>query len=194
MQFYEKESLFDFKKFIQKTLKFNQVLNKTKMKEIQEIFNELKEAKREQSEIRAEYKDALGQNQEYQELTEQLEELKLRKKELETIAQSQMGSRWDQLDDLKMTISDLRQIQSDIAMTTLMEGKPIEVVDEYNNLYEPNFSVSFKKTSAKQMDEKPMSQEMPAMTEAPIKPKETELKEGTPEVSVASDEEKKEEN
>lgn len=130
------------------------------MKEIQEIFNELKESKKEQSEIRSEYKDALGQNQEYQELIEKLDELKLRKKELETIAQSQMGSRWDRLDDLKMTISDLKQIQNDIAMTTLMEGKTIEVVDEYNNLYEPNFSVSFKKTSAKQMEDRPTPQEV----------------------------------
>lgn len=120
------------------------------MKEIQEIFNELKETKKEQSEIRAEYKDLLAQNQEYQELKEQLDELKMRKKEIETMSQAQMGSRWDKLDDLKLTIADLKQIQSDIAMTTLMEGKPVEVVDEYNNLYEPNFSVSFKKTSAKQ--------------------------------------------
>jgi DNA repair exonuclease SbcCD ATPase subunit len=164
------------------------------MKEIQEIFNELKEAKREQSEIRAEYKDALGQNQEYQELTEQLEELKLRKKELETISQSQMGSRWDQLDDLKMTVADLRQIQSDIAMTTLMEGKPIEVVDEYNNLYEPNFSVSFKKTSAKQLDEKPTSQEMATIAETPVKSEEIEQKEGMEAVPVIGDEEVKGEN
>ncbi len=123
------------------------------MKEIQEIFNELKEAKKEQREIRAEYKDALLQNQEYQELIEKLDELKLRKKELETITQSQMGSRWDRVDDLKMTIADLKQIQSDIAMTTLMDGKPIEVVDEYNNLYEPNFSVRFTKTGAKSFEE-----------------------------------------
>ncbi|GEM_PF-372667 len=128
------------------------------MKEIQEIFNELKETKREQSEIRAEYKDLLIQNQEYQELKEQLDELKMRKKEIETISQSQMGSRWDRLDDLKITIADLKQIQSDIAMTTLIEGKPVEVVDEYNNLYEPNFSVSFKKTSAKQEEKAPIPQ------------------------------------
>ncbi len=143
------------------------------MKEIQEIFNELKEAKREQSEIRSEYKDALGQNQEYQELSEQLEELKMRKKELETITQSQMGSRWDKIEDLKLTIADLKQIQSDIAMTTLMEGKPIEVVDEYNNLYEPNFAVSFKKTSAKQIDEKPSPQKAPEPIELET---ETEIK------------------
>lgn len=136
------------------------------MKEIQEIFNELKESKKEQSEIRSEYKDTLGQNQEYQELIEKLDELKLRKKELETIAQSQMGSRWDRLDDLKMTISDLKQIQNDIAMTTLMEGKTIEVVDEYNNLYEPNFSVAFKKTSAKQIESGSAPQEISSPQES----------------------------
>ena len=144
------------------------------MKEIQEIFNELKEAKREQSEIRAEYKDALTQNQEYQELVEKLDELKLRKKERETIAQSQMGTRWDRIDDLKMTIADLKQIQNDIAMTTLMEGKPVEVVDEYNNLYEPNFSVSFKKTSAKQIEEKPTPQDAPPQITTAEETSETE--------------------
>lgn len=148
------------------------------MKEIQEIFNELKEVQTEQKEIRSEYKDALGQNQEYQELIEKLDELKLRKKELETITQSQMGSRWDRLDDIKMTVADLRQIQNDIAMTTLMDGKPVEVIDEYNNLYEPKFSVSFKKTSAKYIeDETPPVMPTP---EAPQAVSEEEPKEVVP--------------
>jgi hypothetical protein len=30
-------------------------------------------------------------------------------------------------------------------MTTLMDGKTVEVVDQYENRYEPSFTVKFKK-------------------------------------------------
>jgi hypothetical protein len=34
---------------------------------------------------------------------------------------------------------------NDMAMTMLMDGKTVEVTDEYENQYEPLFTVKFKK-------------------------------------------------
>lgn len=119
------------------------------MQTVQEIFSQLKEAAKEQKDIRAEYKDALLQTDEYEEIKEKIEKLKERKKELESMVQGQMGTRWDQLEELKDKTAELKQAQSDAAMTTLMDGKTVQVTDEYDNLYEPKFSVTFKKTSAK---------------------------------------------
>ena len=119
------------------------------MKNIQEIFSDLKESANEQKEIRKEYREALLQADNYESVIEKLDELKKEKKEIEQRVQSQMGSRWDKLDQLKSKSAELKQMQNDVAMTTLMSGKPVEVKDEYDNLYEPVFSVSFKKTTAK---------------------------------------------
>jgi predicted nuclease with TOPRIM domain len=119
------------------------------MKNVQEVFSELKECAKEQKEIRQEYKDALLQESEYEEIKEKIEKLKERKKELENIVQGQMGNRWNKLDDLKRKTAELKQMQSDVAMSSLMDGKTVEVKDEFDNIYEPRFNVTFKKTSAK---------------------------------------------
>lgn len=119
------------------------------MKTVQEVFSELKTCAKEQKEIRKEYKDALLQESEYEETKEKIEKLRERKKELEGIVQSQMGTRWGKLDDLKRKTAELKQMQSDVAMSSLMDGETVEVKDEYDNIYEPRFNVTFKKTSAK---------------------------------------------
>ncbi|MEA2006602.1 MAG: hypothetical protein U9O20_00360 [Patescibacteria group bacterium] len=119
------------------------------MKSIQEVFINLKEVSEEQKEIRKEYRDALTQADNYEETLEKLDELKQEKKQIEEKIQGTMGSRWEKLEDLKNKAKELKQMQSDVAITTLMDGKTVEVQDEFNNVYEPVFSVSFKKTSAK---------------------------------------------
>ena len=119
------------------------------MKDVQEIFSKLKEVSQEQKEIRKEYRDALTQADNYEETLEKLDELKQEKKRIEERIQGTMGSRWEKLENLKNKTKELKQMQSDAAMTTLMDGKTVEVQDEFNNVYEPVFSVSFKKTSAK---------------------------------------------
>ncbi len=122
------------------------------MKDIQEIFEEIKICVKEQKEIRAEYKDSLLQADDYEEIKDKMEELKEKKKEIEMMVQSRMGSRWDKMEELKIKMADLKQAQSDIAMSTLMAGKNIQVKDEFDNLYEPQFSVTFKKTIGKKID------------------------------------------
>lgn len=119
------------------------------MKDIQEIFSQIKEMSDEQKKIRKEYKDALIQADNYEETIERLDTLKQEKKEIEERVQGQMGNRWDKLGELKQKASELKQMQNDIAMTDLMNGKTVEVKDEFDNLYEPVFSVIFKKTNAK---------------------------------------------
>ncbi len=119
------------------------------MKNIQEIFSEIKIITKDQKDIRREYKDALTQTDNYEETIEKLDEMKKDKKKLEEMVQGQMGTRWDKLDEMKDKLSELKQMQSDVAMSTLMSGKAVEVTDEYDNVYEPIFAVSFKKTSAK---------------------------------------------
>lgn len=95
------------------------------------------------------YKSALDNNLEYQRVLEDMKELKEKKKSLEESAQAELGRQFDRLEELKQNIKTSKEMLSDIAITTLMDGKKVEVKDQYNNLYEPRYNVTFKKTSAK---------------------------------------------
>lgn len=117
------------------------------MRNIQEVYNELQENKKEQKNIRREYKDALANANEYEETTEKLKEIRDKKKQIENITQSRLGARWDEYEKLKAKAAELDQMITDIAMSTIMEGKSVAIKDEYNNSYEPVYKISFKKVS-----------------------------------------------
>lgn len=117
------------------------------MQNIQEIFNRIQETKKEQKQIRAAYRDALESSAEYQQTIEKVKALKQRKKEIEEYTRAELGSQWDRFDTLKQDIKMDREMLTDIAISTLMKGETIKVIDEDKNEYEPQFSVSFKKTN-----------------------------------------------
>ena len=122
------------------------------MRDIQEIFNELEEQKKIQKEIRAEYKDALANANEYEEIQDQIKELTEKKKQIQTMIQAEMGQRFQDLEIAKDQQKDLKQMLSDIAMSNLMDGKSIELKDQNDSIYEPKFTVTFKRTSAKSVE------------------------------------------
>lgn len=115
------------------------------MRDIQEIYSELEENKKEQKEIRREYKDALGNANEFLETEEKLRELKEKKKQIESITQSRMGGRWDEFEKLKARAKELDEMITDVAMSTLMDGKTVAVKDQYDNSYEPVYKITFRR-------------------------------------------------
>lgn len=115
------------------------------MKDVQDVFNQQQSIKKEMKEIRKEYRDVLAQDAEYQAILEKLTELKEKKKQHELSAQRDMGSRWEKLEELKSEAKAIKEMISDISITTLMDGATVEVRDEYDNLYEPVYNVNFKK-------------------------------------------------
>jgi chromosome segregation ATPase len=117
------------------------------MLDIQQVFSEIREAKKEMKGLREQYKDALSQTEKYQELQDELKEKRDKKKEIETKVQQQMGKAYDRLDELKSEVVAKEELLNDIAITTLMDGKAVEVVDEFQNRYEPLYVVKFKKTN-----------------------------------------------
>jgi len=116
------------------------------MKDIQEIFNELQELKKETKETRKDYRNILAQDPEYQSVLDDMEEFKINKKAMEAEAKLSLGSAWEKLEDNKQKMKDLEQILTDVAMTNLMDGKTVEVRDEWDNLFEPVYKINFKKS------------------------------------------------
>lgn len=117
------------------------------MQDIQSIFNRIQEAKKKQKDLKSMYKDALDSNTEYQEVQEKLKSLKETKKRVETALKEQFASEIQQIEDLKIDIESDAEMINDMALTKVIKGETIEISDEYNNNYEPVFSVKFKKVS-----------------------------------------------
>ncbi|HCP08541.1 MAG TPA: hypothetical protein DIT25_01950 [Candidatus Moranbacteria bacterium] len=123
------------------------------MQDMQKVFSEIREAKKEMKELRAQYKDALTQTDKYPELADKMTEMREEKKRIETKVQQQMGKAYEKLEDLKSEVAANEELLNDIAITTLMDGKTVEVVDEFKNRYEPVYVVKFKKTNEIQKEE-----------------------------------------
>jgi hypothetical protein len=117
------------------------------MQNIQDVFNRIQETKKEQRHIRAVYKDLLESSTEYRELLEKIQVLKERKKQLETEARAELGKDADRIEVLKRDVKQDQEMLSDIALSTLMQGQTIQVIDQDNNEYEPLFTVKFKKAN-----------------------------------------------
>jgi hypothetical protein len=117
------------------------------MQNIQEVFNKIREMKKEQKDLRDMYKDALVQADKYEEIVEEIKVLREKKKEIETRIQGQLGRSYEKLEDLKLEVETYKEMMNDIAISTLMNGETVAVKDEFNNAYEPIWKVNFKKTN-----------------------------------------------
>lgn len=115
------------------------------MQDIQEIFSKLQQAKKDQKAIRSVYRDALSGSAQYKEIVERINELKLKKKEIENAIRSDFSSEFNKLDSLKIEEQGNKAMLSDIALNKLVSGEKVELTDEHNSRYEPVFSVAFKK-------------------------------------------------
>ena len=123
------------------------------MQNVQEVFNKIREMKKEQKDLRDMYKDALAQADKYEEIVEQLKVLREKKKEIEARIQAQLGRSWEKLEDLKLEVETQKEMLNDIAISTLMKGETVAVKDEFDNAYEPIWKVNFKKTNLGQTAE-----------------------------------------
>ena len=116
------------------------------MSKIEEVFNRMQEAKKEQRNIRAIYKDALLSSPEYNKIVDQLDDLKIKKKQIEQQTKQDLSADIEKLEELKLDLETDKELISDMALNQYVKGKTVEIVDEYDNKYEPIFSVKFKKT------------------------------------------------
>jgi hypothetical protein len=108
---------------------------------IQEIFNRIQEIKREQRDINAGIRDALKASAEYRDVVDQMDRLKIQKRQIEGMIKEQQAQK---LDLLKMDIKGHTETLSDVALSTLLKGESIRIT--HNEIeYEPNFSVKFAK-------------------------------------------------
>lgn len=115
------------------------------MKDVQEVFNRIKEKQQEQKIIKGIHRDVMANSQEYQLIMEELRAIKEKKKKIEENLKSELKSEFQKLDEIKNYIASDREMLSNMALTQLIKGEAVGVVDEHNNKYQPVFSVRFEK-------------------------------------------------
>jgi predicted nuclease with TOPRIM domain len=116
------------------------------MQDLQEVFSRIKENQKKQKDINSIYRDALASSQSYQETVEKIKGLREKKKSIEGSIRADFGDELTKLEGIKLDLKTDKELLSDIAISQLMKGQTVEVRDEYENEYEPIFSVKFKKT------------------------------------------------
>ncbi len=112
------------------------------MPNLQEVFDRMQKSKKRQKEIRDMYNEALP---EYGELNDKMKIQRERKKQIEQAIKESFSKELTELEDLKVDIESDNELISDMSLTQLVKGETVAVKDQYENEYEPIFSVRFKK-------------------------------------------------
>jgi len=90
-------------------------------------------------------KQILADNQEYTQVSEQLNVLGEKRKQILTNIANEFPDLFNEIATIKMHEKNDKELLSDLAVNQLISGEMIEVVDADGNKYQPIFSVKFKK-------------------------------------------------
>lgn len=121
--------------------------------QLQLKFDEIQELKKERKDLKAQYKDALAQTDHYEEICEQIKELREKKKQIEARVQEDMGKDYERIEMLNREIKMETEALSELALNDYTKGEHVEVKDVYENKYVPEFVVKFKKDNHGQTTE-----------------------------------------
>ena len=115
------------------------------MSNLQEVFNRIQKTKKEMKEIRDMYRDSLSHNRLYQDSLEEIKKTRDKKKQIEGDIKLELRAEFDKMEVLRNELQNDIMLLSDAALSQLMRGETVEVIDQNEQRYEPIFSVKFKK-------------------------------------------------
>ena len=115
------------------------------MTDLKEIHNRMRLSRDEKKKVNEVIRDVFAQSQPYQEILDQLKTLKAKKLQLEHAIRSEFVKEMEQIEKISTDLQNDAQLLSDLALSKLMKGETVEIVDENDVKYEPVFKVSFKK-------------------------------------------------
>ena len=110
------------------------------------IFSETNKLKIDAKDIKKAYKEALDRVPNYRSIVDDMAALREKKKKIEVAVKSEFTNEFDKLNDIELDLSEKAIMTTDITLNKLMKGEAVEVVDDHGVIWEPVFSVKFKKT------------------------------------------------
>ena len=115
------------------------------MQDIQEVFNGIQGKKKELKLLKDMYRDALAGAGEYKKVADEAKALRAKKKQIEEGVKSGMGADFSKMEELKKDIADDHEMIKDIAVSQMMKGESLRIMDGNQITYEPVFSVKFRR-------------------------------------------------
>ncbi len=125
---------------------FHIQLNSMESENLQEIFDRMQVTKKDLKEIKGTYRDVLKGLQAYQDVVDELDKLKAKKKQMEEELKNDSATDFAKMETLSLDIKTDQELLSDLSFNKIVAGEQIEVVDGQQNRYEPVITVRFKKT------------------------------------------------
>jgi septal ring factor EnvC (AmiA/AmiB activator) len=116
------------------------------MQDLQTLFNELELLKDERAGIQKDYKDMLANDSEYQRLKDAYDTARIEKNAAEAAIKASMGGSFDRVEEIKVETDAIKEMISDIVITSLAKGLPIpEVTDRNHQPYIPAYTAKLQK-------------------------------------------------
>jgi len=115
------------------------------MQKLEEVYARITVSKNKRKELNKMLKDELSVNARHQEIQEEMAVLRDEKKGIENEIRS-MSNDLSELDDLKIEIMTDMELLSDIALNMYMNKETVEIKDDFDNTWYPQFMVKFKKS------------------------------------------------
>lgn len=114
------------------------------MQTLDEVYKRLEKAKKKRKELNKMLKDELSSQARYKEIQKEMKALREEKKGIEQETRSASGE-LSELDELKIEITTDTELLSDIALNMYTNKETVEIVDENEEKWYPQFKVTFKK-------------------------------------------------
>jgi len=115
------------------------------MQNLKEIHDRMNGSKRERRDLKKRVKEAFAQSKPYQDVLEQMKSLKAKQAQIEAAINREYQQEIDQIENLKKSIDEDAQMLSDVSLSMLMKGETVEIKDDDDTRYTPEFKVRFKK-------------------------------------------------
>lgn len=117
------------------------------MPDLKELHARIRAKRDEKKKVNVIFKDVLAGSKPYQDILDELKKLTLKKIQLKQELWSDFGKELEQMERLALDLKTDEILLSDLSLTMLMKGQPLEITDENDVKYEPVFKVTFKKTA-----------------------------------------------
>ena len=111
---------------------------------LEQTYRRIEKNKKERREINKMIKDELVNNERYQQIKEEMTALRDEKKQIERETKELSGDA-EKLDQLKIDIQTDQEMLSDIALNMYVNDQTVEIIDEDETTWYPQFKVTFKK-------------------------------------------------
>jgi hypothetical protein len=115
------------------------------MSKLEETYAALQIKKKQRAEIQKMFRDELTQSERYTEINEEMKKLREERKAIENEIKAGSQADLDKLDELKVEIANDLEMLADIALNMYVKEETVEIIDEFDQAWYPEFKVAFKK-------------------------------------------------